>query len=134
MVLGPGRNPINFVSANDVAAFVGLALSADPRIGAAVSVAGPEELTFTEIAKRLLAAGDNGRIRHVPLPALRALRAMSLLARPVNPAFARQAQAAVVMNTVDMTFDGLPTRARFADVPSTTLAQVMEARSASHSG
>lgn len=131
LVLGPGRNPINFVSADDVAAFVGLALSGDPRVGAAISVAGPEQLTFTEIAKRLVATRERARIKHVPLPVL---RAMSLLARPVNPAFARRARAAVVMNTVDMTFEGLPTRARFADVPSTTMAQVMEGRSASHSG
>ena len=44
--------------------------------------------------------GSPARSRHIPLAAL---RVMSLLAGPVAPAFARQAQAAVVMNTTDMT-------------------------------
>ena len=33
LVLGPGRNPVNFVSADDVAALVCLAVSGDPRVG-----------------------------------------------------------------------------------------------------
>jgi uncharacterized protein YbjT (DUF2867 family) len=103
VVFGPGRNPINFVSAHDVAALVDLAVY-DPTLrGQVLEVAGPENLTFTELAERLIAAsGRPGRIRHVPLPVL---RAMSVLARPVSPTFARQAQAAVVMNTTDMRAD-----------------------------
>jgi uncharacterized protein YbjT (DUF2867 family) len=103
VVFGPGRNPINFVSAEDVADLVDLAVR-DPSLrGQVLEVAGPENLTFTELAERLIAAsGQPGRIRHVPLPIL---RAMSVLARPISPTFARQAQAAVVMNTTDMTAD-----------------------------
>jgi hypothetical protein len=52
---------------------------------------------------------------------------MSVLARPLRPGFARQARAAVVMNTTDMTFDALPIRKRFPDIPATTLADVTEA-------
>jgi len=62
---------------------------------------GGENLTFVRLAERLIEARGAGAIKHVPLPVL---RAMSMLARPFAPAFARQAQAAVVMNTVDMTF------------------------------
>jgi uncharacterized protein YbjT (DUF2867 family) len=64
-----------------------------------------------------------GRIRHVPLPML---RAMSALARPVAPAVARQAQAAVVMNTTDMTADGAALRGRFPALPSTTLDELLK--------
>lgn len=125
LILGPGRNRINFVSADDVAAFVCLAVHGDPRIGNGVSVGGPQNLTFTEIAERLLARnGRTDRSKHVPLAVL---RSMSVLARAVNAAFARQAAAAVVMNTTDMTFDALPIRNRFPDIPVTTMAEVAEA-------
>src|SRR6266542_2244866 len=99
LVFGPGRNPVNFVAAEDVA--------------------GPENLTFTQIADQLIAAGGRpGRTRHIPLPML---RAMSVLARPAAPSFARQAQAAVMMNTADISAirDRLPT------VPATTLHDLL---------
>ena len=123
LVLGPGRNPINFVSADDVADFVCLAVRDDPRIGAQLTVGGPQNLSFTDLAQRLVAdAGRTGAIRHVPLAAL---RAMSLLARPVRPAFARQAAAAVVMNTIELSFDPLPLRERFPDIPATSIDDVL---------
>jgi uncharacterized protein YbjT (DUF2867 family) len=109
LVLGPGRNPINFVSADDVAAFICLAVEGDGRI-----------------AEHLLAhAPGSAGTRHVPLPVL---RAMSVLARPVRPAFARQAGAAVVMNTSDMTFDATALRGRFPEMGATTLAGLLERR------
>jgi len=122
-VFGPGRNPINFVSADDVAAVVDLAVH-DPSLrGQLLEVAGPENLTLTQLAERLIAAsGTPGRIRHIPLPML---RAMSVLARPVAPAFARQAQAAVLMNTTDMSADLAAIRSRFPAIPATTLDEVL---------
>jgi uncharacterized protein YbjT (DUF2867 family) len=126
VVFGPGRNPINFVSAHDVAALVDLAVH-DPSLrGEVLEVAGPENLTFTELAERLIAAsGRPGRIRHIPLPIL---RVMSLLARPVSPTFARQAQAAVVMNTADMSADVTGIRDRFHTVAATTLDEALSRR------
>jgi uncharacterized protein YbjT (DUF2867 family) len=126
LVFGPGRNPISFVSAGDVAAIVDLAVH-DPSLrGQVLEVAGPEQLSFTQLADRLVAAGGRpGRVRHVPLPML---RVMSVLARPVAPVFARQAQAAVVMNTTDMTADGAALRDRFPTVATTTLAQLLGRR------
>jgi len=122
LVLGPGRNPITFVSADDVAAFVCLAVNGDRRIGPSVSVGGPQTLDFTEIALHLLARqGRSDPPRHVPL---NALKLMSVVARPVKPGSARRARAAVVMNTTDMTFDARPVRDRFPDVPATALADV----------
>ena len=126
LVFGPGRNPINFVSAHDVAGVVDLAVR-DPSLhGRLLEVAGPENLSFTQLAERLIAAGGRpGRLRHVPLPML---RAMSLLARPVAPTFARQAQAAVVMNTSDMTVETSAIRDRLPTIPATTLDEVLRRR------
>src|SRR6266508_3200539 len=80
LVFGPGRNPVNFVAAEDVAVAVDLAIHDRSLRGQSVDVAGPENLTFTQIADQLIAAGGRpGRTRHIPLPML---RAMSVLARP----------------------------------------------------
>jgi uncharacterized protein YbjT (DUF2867 family) len=131
LVLGPGRNPINFVAAEDVAAYVCLAVRGDPRIGALITVGGPQNLSFTDIAHRLLAdARRTGAIKHVPLGAL---RTMSVLAQPVRPSFARQARAAVVMNTTDLSFDPLPLRERFPDVPALSIDDVLRSMAAATS-
>jgi NADH dehydrogenase len=123
LVFGPGRNPINFVSAQDVAAVVDLAVHDQSLRGQVLEVAGPENLSFTQLAEWLItASGKPGRIKHIPLPML---RAMSLLARPVSPVFARQAQAAVVMNTTDMTVEVSAIRDRFPTIPATTLDDVL---------
>jgi len=123
LVLGPGQNPINFVSAHDVAAIVDRAASDRSLRGQILDVAGPQNLTFTEIANRLIASsGKPGRIKHIPLPVL---RAMSVLARPVSSAFARQGHAAVVMNTTDMTFDTSAIRDQFPTIPATSLEDVI---------
>jgi uncharacterized protein YbjT (DUF2867 family) len=123
LVFGPGRNPINFVSARDVAAAVDLAVHDQSLRGQVVEVAGPENLTFTQLADRLVtASGRPGRTRHIPLPML---RAMSVLARPLSPTFARQAQAAVVMNTTDMAVDLTTVRDHVPTVPATTLDELI---------
>jgi len=127
LVLGPGRNPVNFVSAQDVAAVVDLAVRDRSLRGQILEVAGPENLPFTEIAQRLIAAGGTpARTRHVPLPILRVL---SVLARPLSPMFARQARAAVVMNTTDMTVDVSTIRDRLPTIPATTLDELIGRRS-----
>lgn len=102
LVLGPGRNPINFVSIDDVAAVVARAVRDGATSDGTIEIGGPENLGFLALAERIVeASGKPARIKHVPLFAL---RAMSVLARPFSPAFARQAGAAVVMNTMDMTW------------------------------
>jgi hypothetical protein len=65
--------------------------------------------------------GTDAKASRAPLTALRAL---APLTRPPAPAFARQAQAAVIMNTADMTVHGdspLPHRA-------TTFSQLLRER------
>jgi len=126
LVFGPGRNPINFVAAGDVAAVVDLAVHDRSLRGQLLEVAGPEHLTFTQLAERLItASGKPGRTRHLPLPML---RAMSVLARPVSPVFARQAQAAVLINTTDMAVDPAAIRSRLPAIPATTLDEVIRRR------
>jgi uncharacterized protein YbjT (DUF2867 family) len=123
LVLGPGQNPINFVAADDVARFVALAATRDQRIGPLVSVGGPQNLSITQLAEQLLAAsGRTGDLRHVPLPVL---RAAAVLARPFSARAARWAHAALVMNTIDLSFDGPAARARFPDIATTSLADLL---------
>jgi len=125
IVFGPGRNPINFVSVRDVGALVAQCVRETTSADEVLEIGGPENLDFVTVAERLIeSSGRPGRIKHVPLPVL---RAMSILARPFSPVFARQARAAVVMNTTDMTLDASH-RARFPRVPSTRLADLLADR------
>ncbi len=128
LVFGPGRNPINFVAACDVAAVVELALY-DPSLrGRKIDVAGPENLGFTEFAERLIeTSGRPAKISHVPLAML---RVMSVLARPISPIVARQAQAAVVMNTTDQTADVDAIRRGLPGVPTTTFEEFVSRQQA----
>ena len=52
VVFGPGRNPINFVSAHDVAAIVDLAVHDTSLHAQILAATGPENLTFTQITDR----------------------------------------------------------------------------------
>ncbi|MFP3394400.1 hypothetical protein SB782_37115, partial [Brevibacillus sp. SIMBA_076] len=79
--------PIPFVSAADVATVVARAIDDLSVRGRVLELAG-EAVTMTELAQALQAErGWHGRLRHVPRPMLRVL---SVVARPVSPAFARQ--------------------------------------------
>jgi NADH dehydrogenase len=122
-IFGRGRNPVNFVSIADVARFVELAVTDPSMRGVTSEVGGPENLTFrqvVEIAQR--ETGARGTVRHVPLPMMRAL---SVLMKPINPGFARQVQAGVVMDTRDMTFDAAERARRYPSIPLTTYAEVV---------
>jgi uncharacterized protein YbjT (DUF2867 family) len=124
LVFGPGTNPVNFVSVRDVAALVALAVSAASASNETLEIGGPENIGLVTIAQRLVQArGKSAPIKHIPLAALRML---SVLARPFAPAFARQAQAAVLMNTTDMTLKDVTSRARFPSVPLTSFTEVLE--------
>jgi uncharacterized protein YbjT (DUF2867 family) len=109
IVFGHGDNPINFVSVADVAVVVERVVIDTTFRGQVVEVGGPPDLTFNELATMLQdIRGAGGKVRHVPRSVLRA----------VAP-FARQARAAVAMDTTDMTFDATLTRAAFGDLPMT---------------
>ncbi|MFP3466818.1 SDR family oxidoreductase [Leifsonia sp. SIMBA_070] len=106
LIFGVGDRPIPFVSAADVATVVARAIDDLSVRGRVLELAG-EAVTMTELAQALQAErGWHGRLRHVPRPMLRVL---SVVARPVSPAFARQNRAALAMDT------GVPAVRAFAD-------------------
>lgn len=125
LVFGRADNPINFVSAQDVAALVERATT-DPGLrNRAVDVPGSDNLTMTELADHLGATS----VKHVPRTALRVL---STVLPPFAPAFARQAHAAVVMDTTDMTADATAVRDAFPDItwhPAAEMARLFRAAS-----
>ena len=122
-MFGRGENPINFVSADDVAGFVDLAVMDQAMRGATVDAGGPENLTMTQVVETFQAVtGARGKVSHVPLPML---RAMSSLMKPFNPTMAGLARASVVMDTRDMTLDASETRARYPSVAVTYLADLV---------
>jgi len=124
IVFGRGRNPINFVSALDVARFVDLAI-ADPSFrGKVVEVPGPENLTLDQLVKIIqTACGRSGRVSHTPRAAMRLL---SIALRPIDRMRAGQIGAALVMDTRDMTMDGRAVRAAYPSIPMTTATTVAE--------
>lgn len=124
-VFGGGRNPINFVSANDVAELVALTITEPSLRGRIIELGGPDNLTFNQFATVVQnVMGRGGRVRHIPRSML---RVMSVLAAPLKPAFARQAGAAVVMDTMDMTFDASASRNGLPALPNTELAAAVRA-------
>jgi uncharacterized protein YbjT (DUF2867 family) len=123
LVFGRGDNPINFVSATDVAALVAHAAASSGLRGQLLELGGPDNLTFNQVAVILQdTTGRRGTVRHIPRPAL---RVMGWLTAAVKPALARQARAALAMDTIDMSFDPGPTRRAFPDLPDTGMLSVL---------
>ena len=124
VVFGGGDNPVNFVSAADVAALVELAVT-DPSLrGQVLEIGGPDNLTFNQVATILQeTTGRHAPVRHIPRPAL---RAMAWLTAGIKPALARQARAALAMDTLDMTFDPTPTRRAVPGLPDTGMQSAIK--------
>jgi uncharacterized protein YbjT (DUF2867 family) len=121
-IFGRGRNPINFVSAVDVARVVELA-TVDPDLrSATVDVSGPANLTFEEVVAVVRdATGVDGTVSHVPLLMMRVL---AVALRPIKPILAGQVTAGAVMDTRDMTADTTDRARRFPSIPATPLRDV----------
>jgi uncharacterized protein YbjT (DUF2867 family) len=123
MVFGGGTNPINFVSAADVARAVEQAL-VDRRNETIVEAGGPEDLGMSQVVQIFKSVtGATGGTRRVPRPML---RMMSVIARPFNPVLARQSASGVVMDTRDQTLAGLGSSPRDTSLFSTSLAEVVK--------
>lgn len=120
---GRGENPLNLVSADDVARIVELAL-VDPGLRrATLEIGGPENVSMNQLLTTVeRVTGRSGRVDHVPLPML---RLMSNLLRPFRPALAGLIGAAVVMDTRDMSFDASATARRFPSISPTPLETVV---------
>lgn len=124
MVFGRGRNPINFVSARDVAALVERAVLDSSLRGEILEIGGPTNVAmsdFVHVLEQVL--GASRRPRRIPRPLL---KFMGALLRPIKPDLARQVRAAFAMDVLDMTFDGDRIRRRFPDLPETPLRQGVE--------
>ena len=126
LVFGRGTNPINFVSVRDVAALVEAAITVPTLRNRAVDVAGPDNLTMVQFAELLGAT----KIRHIRRAALRFI---AKAAAPLAPVFARQAAAAIVMDTTHMSADADTLHQRFPDMtwhrPSEVLGRSAARRS-----
>lgn len=110
IVFGLGNNPVNFVSVADVAAAVARAAAGTGLRGQVITVAGPDNLPFNQLAALLQELrGQHGPIRHVPRWLLRAMAPAS-----------RQARAAIAMDTTDMT-TGPPAALRRNELPATDI-------------
>jgi len=122
-VFGNGRNPINWVSATDVAEFVALA-AVDPAMrGEVIEVGGPDNLTmsaFVDVFRKEV--GSSGNVGHIPLAAM---RPMAVAMNLVNPAMGRQIQMGVIMDTRPQAFDASQTRRRYPSIPVTSLEEVV---------
>jgi uncharacterized protein YbjT (DUF2867 family) len=123
-VFGRGDNPINFVSATDVAALVSQAATSPSLRGQVLELGGPDNLTFNELAAILQeTTGCRGAVRHIPRPAL---QMMAWLSAGMKPALARQARAALAMDTIDMSFNPTPTRRAFLNLPNTDMPSALK--------
>jgi uncharacterized protein YbjT (DUF2867 family) len=128
LVFGRGDNPINFVSANDVAALIEHAVTDLSARSATLEIGGPQDLTLNQVAAAVQkAAGRPKEPRHVPRIAL---HTMAGLLGPFKPDLARAARAALVMDHDVMTFDASAIHERIPDLASTTLADVLASRDA----
>jgi NADH dehydrogenase len=122
VLFGRAENPINFVSAHDVARFVERSVADSGMKGLAIDIGGTENLSLIQFVETFRSAtGLTGSVKHIPRTAMRVL---SHIARPFNPTFARMVQAGVVMDTTDMTFDATRLTQRYPDIPLTSVAAV----------
>lgn len=102
-IFGKGANPMNFVSAADVAAVAAAALADPDAAGRTLEIGGPDNVTRNEVVamyeKRL---GRPATVRHVPVALMRAL---APILRPFQPVASRLMTVAVWSETADQTFD-----------------------------
>lgn len=102
-LFGKGKNPRNFVAADDVAHFAVIALNEPQAAGQIISVDGPEDLTNMQVVALYEAVADcNAKVSHVPLGIL---RVMSVLLRPLHPGLSQIMQLSILEDTTDQTFD-----------------------------
>jgi NADH dehydrogenase len=126
VIFGHGVNPINFVSASDVAALVERAVVDPSTRGQTFEIGGPQNVSFNELAAALQqASGRTATPRHVPRTMLRLLAAAL---GPIQPNRARQMRAAIAMDTMDQTFASSDLRRRFPDLPETPLSEILKRR------
>jgi uncharacterized protein YbjT (DUF2867 family) len=114
MIPGPGRNPRNFVAAEDVAKVIVGAMKIPSLRGETIEVGGPENLSAHDVVKTFERVGGvKAKVRHIPLAAV---RIMARAVRPLHPGVSHVMQMSIANETTDQTFD--PSRLR-SKVPIT---------------
>jgi len=120
LVFGSGDNPINFVSVDDVAALVERVVVDPSTRDQVVEIGGPQNVSLNQLAADVQkAAGRNQAPRHVPRAML---HVMALALRPLRPDLARQARAALVMDSAD--FNASTLGQTYSDLRSTMLMEL----------
>jgi NADH dehydrogenase len=110
-IFGRGKNPVNFISVDDVAHLALLALDDAEARGRVIEIGGPENLTLEQVVATFeRVSGRTAQRTYIPLPAM---RAMAAVLRPFNPARARLIELGIRMDTTDQTFDPTETLTRF---------------------
>lgn len=111
MVFGDGDNPVNFVSADDVAEFVVLALTDPSLSGDTLTLGGPQDFTLNEVVDLFAkTANVKAKVRKTPVAMMLAMsRLMSLF----NPGLSRQMDMGAWMATTDQRVDMTALNQRF---------------------
>ena len=122
VVFGRGDNPVNFVSVRDLARFVQVAVNEQSLRGQALSVGGPENLSFNQVVRSFeLLGGRPVAVRHIPRPVM---RLASLLLHFVRPDLAGMVAAGLVMDETDMSFDATGLQRAYPTIELTRLETV----------
>lgn len=102
-LFGRGRNPRNYVAAEDVANAAALSIRIPEMRGQVLEIGGPENLTAHQVVETFeKVSGRKAKITHLPLAVV---RAMSRAARPLHPGVSRIMRSAILSETTDQTFD-----------------------------
>jgi NADH dehydrogenase len=110
-VFGSGRNPLNFVAVNDVAAVAAMTLDRGDALNNYVEIGGPENLTMlqlVDIFERV--TGKKAKRTHVPVVAM---RIMAPIAGRFNPVLGRMIRSGLLAATIPQPFDPAPMLARY---------------------
>jgi len=125
LVFGRGDNPINFVSVVDVAALVERIVIDTATRGKTIEIGGPDTYSLNQLAQAMLTAdGRTSQPRHLP-PAILRLTAATI--GRLKPQIRRQAQAALAMDRMDLTFDTEDIYRSYPDLPRKSVAQLLTA-------
>lgn len=130
LVFGRGQQPIEFVSVRDVAQAVEIAVLDESLRDRTIELGGPELWTFNRLAEAVQQASGRSAVpRHLPRAML---RIMGVLAGPVKPELARQARAALVMDTVPLPVANREFRSEHPEIPVTSIPEVLAASTTAH--
>jgi len=123
MIFGRGNNPINFVSVEDVARYICLALTDARAANAVIEVGGPANLTLNQVAACFERMSDiTPKNQHLPL---QMMRFMALILPTVSPTLSRQIGMGIYMDTANLSYDMTET-AHIFGIPMTTMDEVAQ--------